>query len=172
VVQGYELKVYTVSHSTNPFLRWFLSEIGSCALFAWAGFEPWSYWSLPPEKLGLQAWATSTQHAPLSSSPSATQKKEKKKNPRLYSMDRSPRCLPANKLSASGTPRSHPIQPWSPPWSAVNVCPGNFGQCEVTSELSKPHILRGQSERSLDTPWSCIILFCLSFSKSLRFHSW
>jgi hypothetical protein len=28
-------------------------------LIAWAGFKPWSSWSLPPEKLGLQAWATS-----------------------------------------------------------------------------------------------------------------
>jgi hypothetical protein len=24
----------------------------------WAGFEPWSSWSLPPEYLGLQVWAT------------------------------------------------------------------------------------------------------------------
>jgi hypothetical protein len=29
--------------------------------FAWAGFELWSSWSLPPEKLGLQAWATGAQ---------------------------------------------------------------------------------------------------------------
>jgi hypothetical protein len=27
-------------------------------LFAWAGFEPKSSWSLPPEYLGSQAWAT------------------------------------------------------------------------------------------------------------------
>jgi hypothetical protein len=27
----------------------------------WAGFEPWSFWSLPPRKLGLQAWATGAQ---------------------------------------------------------------------------------------------------------------
>jgi hypothetical protein len=35
-------------------------EIGSCELFAQAGFEPWFSWSLPPEYLGLQAWATGT----------------------------------------------------------------------------------------------------------------
>jgi hypothetical protein len=28
-------------------------EIGSHELFAWGGFEPWSFWSLPPEWLGL-----------------------------------------------------------------------------------------------------------------------
>jgi hypothetical protein len=33
-------------------------EIGSQALFAWTGFKPRSSWSLPPEYLGLQAWAT------------------------------------------------------------------------------------------------------------------
>jgi hypothetical protein len=33
-------------------------KIGSQELFAWAGFEPQSSWSLPPELLGLQAWAT------------------------------------------------------------------------------------------------------------------
>jgi hypothetical protein len=33
-------------------------KIGSHELFAWAGFEPQSSWSLPPEQLGLQAWAT------------------------------------------------------------------------------------------------------------------
>jgi hypothetical protein len=35
-------------------------EIGSLELFAWADFEQRSYWSLPPEKLGLQVWATGT----------------------------------------------------------------------------------------------------------------
>jgi hypothetical protein len=35
-------------------------EIGSGELFAWAGFELWSSRSLPPEKLGLQVWATGT----------------------------------------------------------------------------------------------------------------
>jgi hypothetical protein len=35
-------------------------EIVSLKLFAWAGFEPLSSWSLPPESLGLQAWATGT----------------------------------------------------------------------------------------------------------------
>jgi hypothetical protein len=29
--------------------------------FAWAGFKPWYSWSLLPESLGLQAWATSVQ---------------------------------------------------------------------------------------------------------------
>jgi hypothetical protein len=34
-------------------------EIGSCELFfGGAAFKPHSSWSLPPEKLGLQAWAT------------------------------------------------------------------------------------------------------------------
>jgi hypothetical protein len=33
-------------------------EIGSCELFAWAGFKPRSSWSLPPKWLELQAWAT------------------------------------------------------------------------------------------------------------------
>jgi hypothetical protein len=28
-----------------------------------AGFEPWSFWSLPPEYLGLQVWATGAQQA-------------------------------------------------------------------------------------------------------------
>jgi hypothetical protein len=34
-------------------------EIGSHELFAQAGLKPWSSWSLPPEKWGLHAWATS-----------------------------------------------------------------------------------------------------------------
>jgi hypothetical protein len=34
-------------------------EIGCHKLFAQAGLEPWSSWSLPPEQLGLLAWATS-----------------------------------------------------------------------------------------------------------------
>jgi hypothetical protein len=35
-------------------------KIGSLELFAWAGFKPWSSWSLPPEQLALQTWATGT----------------------------------------------------------------------------------------------------------------
>jgi hypothetical protein len=31
---GYELRVYTLSHFTSPFL-WVIFEIGSCQLFAW-----------------------------------------------------------------------------------------------------------------------------------------
>jgi hypothetical protein len=30
-----------------PFVKGFF-QIGSCKLFAQAGFEPWSFWSLPP----------------------------------------------------------------------------------------------------------------------------
>jgi hypothetical protein len=33
-------------------------DTGNC--FPRAGFEPWSSWSLPPEWVGLQVWATST----------------------------------------------------------------------------------------------------------------
>jgi hypothetical protein len=41
VVLGFELRVraYTLSHTTSPFLRWVFFEIGSCELFAQAGFE-------------------------------------------------------------------------------------------------------------------------------------
>jgi hypothetical protein len=35
-------------------------EIRSHKLFAQGGLEHWSSWSLPPEELGLQVWATST----------------------------------------------------------------------------------------------------------------
>jgi hypothetical protein len=40
VVLGYELRVYTLSHSTSPLFFDRFSEIGSCELFAWADFEP------------------------------------------------------------------------------------------------------------------------------------
>jgi hypothetical protein len=33
-------------------------KIGPHKLFAWAGFQPQSSWSLPSERLGLQVWAT------------------------------------------------------------------------------------------------------------------
>jgi hypothetical protein len=36
-------------------------KIGSRKLLAQAGFEPQSSWCLPPEEVGLQAWATGTQ---------------------------------------------------------------------------------------------------------------
>jgi hypothetical protein len=47
--------------ATLPDLFFFVMgfEIESHELFAQAGFKPWSSWSLPPEWLGLQAWATS-----------------------------------------------------------------------------------------------------------------
>jgi hypothetical protein len=35
-------------------------EIGSSELFAQAGFQSWSSWSLPPESLGLQVQANGT----------------------------------------------------------------------------------------------------------------
>jgi hypothetical protein len=44
---GFELRAYTLSHSTF-FVMDFL-EIGSHKLFAWAGFKLWFSWSLPPE---------------------------------------------------------------------------------------------------------------------------
>jgi hypothetical protein len=41
VVPGLELRAYTLSHSTSLiFCEGFFLEIGSCELFAWAGFEP------------------------------------------------------------------------------------------------------------------------------------
>jgi hypothetical protein len=36
-------------------------EFVSHTLFAWVGFKEWFSGSLPPEDLGLQVWATSTQ---------------------------------------------------------------------------------------------------------------
>jgi hypothetical protein len=43
----------------QPFFLLDVFEIVSHELFAWAAFEPWSSWSLPPEKLELQVWSTS-----------------------------------------------------------------------------------------------------------------
>jgi hypothetical protein len=40
VVLGFELRAYTLSHSTSPFFVMGFFEIGSCKLFAWAGLEP------------------------------------------------------------------------------------------------------------------------------------
>jgi hypothetical protein len=53
LVLGLELKAHTLSHPTTPF--------GDGFFWGMAGLEPWSSWSLPPEQLGLQAWATATQ---------------------------------------------------------------------------------------------------------------
>jgi hypothetical protein len=39
-------------------------EIRSLKLFTGAGFEHWSSWSVPPELLGLQTWATSVRLPP------------------------------------------------------------------------------------------------------------
>jgi hypothetical protein len=39
-------------------------KIRSLELFALAGFQPQSSWSLLPEKLGLQVWTTSAQPTP------------------------------------------------------------------------------------------------------------
>jgi hypothetical protein len=45
-VLGFELRAYTFSHSTSPFIVCLfiflvmgIFKIGSCELFAWAGFE-------------------------------------------------------------------------------------------------------------------------------------
>jgi hypothetical protein len=48
-VLGLELRAYTLSHSTSPFLWRFFSRWGVTELFAQAGFKPWSCWSLPSE---------------------------------------------------------------------------------------------------------------------------
>jgi hypothetical protein len=45
----------------QPYFSEGFFEIGSQELFTWAGFESPSSWSLPPESLGLQVWATSAQ---------------------------------------------------------------------------------------------------------------
>jgi hypothetical protein len=40
---------YHLSHSASPVFVLGIFEIGSCELFAWAGFKPQSSWSLPPK---------------------------------------------------------------------------------------------------------------------------
>jgi hypothetical protein len=60
-VLGFELRAYTLSHSTSHFFVKGFFEIGSRKLFAWSGFKPQSSWSLPPEYLGLPAWANLAQ---------------------------------------------------------------------------------------------------------------
>jgi hypothetical protein len=47
-----------VNHSASPFLCWIFLRIGSPELFGATSFEPWSFWSLHPEYLRLQEWAT------------------------------------------------------------------------------------------------------------------
>jgi hypothetical protein len=39
-VLGFELRTYTLSHSTSSFFVMGFFEIESCELFAWAGLEP------------------------------------------------------------------------------------------------------------------------------------
>jgi hypothetical protein len=38
-VLGFELRAYTLSHSTSPIFVIGFFEMGSCELFAWVGFE-------------------------------------------------------------------------------------------------------------------------------------
>jgi hypothetical protein len=38
-VLGFELRAYSLSHSTSPFLVLDTFEIGSCELLAWTGFK-------------------------------------------------------------------------------------------------------------------------------------
>jgi hypothetical protein len=60
-ILGFELRAYTFSHSITPVLYCFFNfKIGFFELFAQAGFELPSFWSLPLELLRLQAWATGT----------------------------------------------------------------------------------------------------------------
>jgi hypothetical protein len=42
----------------QPYFCEGFSRLGSLELFFWAGFERRGSWSLPPEQLGLQVWAT------------------------------------------------------------------------------------------------------------------
>jgi hypothetical protein len=49
VVLWFEFWAYTLSHSISSLFWRAFFEIGSHKLFAWAGFELWSSWSLPPE---------------------------------------------------------------------------------------------------------------------------
>jgi hypothetical protein len=42
-VLEFELRAYTLSHSTTPFLWWIFFKIGSRKLFSQADFEPWSF---------------------------------------------------------------------------------------------------------------------------------
>jgi hypothetical protein len=42
VVLGFELRAFTLSHSTSPFFVFSIFEIRSHELFAWAGLQPGS----------------------------------------------------------------------------------------------------------------------------------
>jgi hypothetical protein len=44
-----EVRAYTLTHSSSSFLWWIFFKIESPELFAWAGFELQSSWSLPPQ---------------------------------------------------------------------------------------------------------------------------
>jgi hypothetical protein len=59
-VLGFELRAYTLSQSSSPFLWWVFSRWDLQELFAQAGFELWSSWSLPPEypskSLAILVW--------------------------------------------------------------------------------------------------------------------
>jgi hypothetical protein len=58
-VLRFELRAYNLSHSTSPFSWFFFFEIRSRTIYpGW--LQP-----LPPEKLGLQAWATGAQLPPF-----------------------------------------------------------------------------------------------------------
>jgi hypothetical protein len=48
--------LFHLNHSASLFLCLVLFKIGSSKVFSQAGLKPSSSWSLPPEKLGLQAW--------------------------------------------------------------------------------------------------------------------
>jgi hypothetical protein len=39
-VLAFELRAFTLSHSTSLFWGWVFLRLGACELFAWAGFEP------------------------------------------------------------------------------------------------------------------------------------
>jgi hypothetical protein len=54
-VLGFELTAYTLSHSTSPFFAKGFFKIGSRKLFAQAGFELWSSWSLLPRITSVRA---------------------------------------------------------------------------------------------------------------------
>jgi hypothetical protein len=53
-VLGFELRAYSLSHSTSHIFVMGVFRDKVSTLFAQAGFKPWSSCSLPPEYLGLQ----------------------------------------------------------------------------------------------------------------------
>jgi hypothetical protein len=64
VVPGFELRAYTLSYSTSPIFVMGFFEIGSRELFAQAGFEPPSSFSLPPVAriTGMSHWCLDSYH--------------------------------------------------------------------------------------------------------------